>query len=149
VGRHLGDKLADVERTLADGLVFSPLRQLQLRKAEVQGATQILDDVVTAFRQDELNVQLAPRLRELAQRAQELFTHDAVSTQTIRAESTTPDVDSVGSVTLESTRTFRVSARGKSDISQRLAELTRELEQELSDPDVDFELDGALTLRKK
>jgi hypothetical protein len=149
VGRHLGDKLADLERTLADGLVFSPLRQLQLRKAEVRGATQILDDVVTAFRQDELNVQLAPRLRELAQRAQELFTHDAVSTQTIRAESTTPDVDSVGSVTLESTRTFRVSARGKSDISQRLAELTRELEQELSDPDVDFELDGALTLRKK
>lgn len=152
VGRHLQrlDKAAELERTLGDDLVFGTLRQLQLRQGDVAGAAQVLEEVATAFRQDELNVQLAPRLRELAQRAQGLLTQGAsVSTQSIRITGAAVDIESGGNVTLTTVRNLRVSARGKAEIEKRLAELTRELEQELSDADAEFELEGVLTLRRK
>jgi hypothetical protein len=151
VGRHLLrlDKAAELERTLGDDLVFGTLRQLQLRQTDVAGAAQVLEDAVTAFRQDELNVQLAPRLRELAQRAQGLLTQGAVVSKEHITLSGLVDSESVGDVTVKGARALRISARGKAEIEKQLAALTRELEQELLDPDVDFELDGVLTLRRK
>lgn len=64
---------AEVAVVLGDDLVFGAFAQLRSREGEVVGATELLQEAVSALRQDELHIKLAPKLRTLAVRALELL----------------------------------------------------------------------------
>ena len=63
----------EVCRLLQDNLVFGPFEQLRRRKDSLEGASELLDDVVSVLRQDELNKPLVKSLRSLAEQAQRLL----------------------------------------------------------------------------
>jgi hypothetical protein len=72
VGASVGsaDKLVPV---LRDDLVFGAFAQLQGRTAELEGASETLEEVASVLRQDELNQAAAERLRTLAVQAQRIL----------------------------------------------------------------------------
>ncbi|HEX9619109.1 MAG TPA: hypothetical protein VF989_03175, partial [Polyangiaceae bacterium] len=131
VGRHVG-RAAELVAVLKDDLVFGSFLQLARRMDEVPGAHEVLDEVGAAFRQDELHVQLAPRLRELARRAQTLLTGPAPEPSTGRV---------LASV--------RAQAAGKDEVRRRLAGMVSELEAALDRAEGDVELSGTLTLKER
>ena len=63
----------EVAAMLEDDLVFGPFSQLDKRRDALTGAAELLDQMAASLRQDELNIKLAPRLRELAEQAQRLL----------------------------------------------------------------------------
>lgn len=72
VGSSVGSA-EELAKVVEDSLVFGPFTQLKTKEASTEGATELLDEVAKAFRQDELNDTLAPRLRALAAQAQRLL----------------------------------------------------------------------------
>lgn len=77
--KAVGESIATSVNSLAclrNELQFGVFRQLDARRSEIGGAGEILDEVVLALRQDELNSQLAPRLRALAEQGQRLLVPD-------------------------------------------------------------------------
>lgn len=72
VSRSVGAAKAVVE-VLEDRLVFGAFDQLARRRGELEGAAELLDDVASTLRQDEVNLAAADRLRSLAERAQALL----------------------------------------------------------------------------
>jgi hypothetical protein len=74
--RAVGKSLAsapDLVKLLGDNLVAGVYRQLVSRKAELSGATELLEQAALAMRQDEIHVALAERLRSLAEAGQKLL----------------------------------------------------------------------------
>ena len=73
--RAVGESLATGAKLLTElenPLVRSPLERLQGDLAQATGAAELLEDLQKALRQDEVNVRLAPRLKELAVAVQKL-----------------------------------------------------------------------------
>jgi hypothetical protein len=73
VGKSLAAGV-ELVKLLGDTLVSGVFRQLQSRKAELAGATELLEQAAAAVRQDEIHVALVERLRALAQAGQVLLT---------------------------------------------------------------------------
>jgi hypothetical protein len=136
VGRHLG-RLSELRAILKDDSVFWFFGQLADRQTELVGASELLDEVRAALRQDELHVALAPRLHELAEQARALLSGPAV-----RVASTQP---SPGKATL---RNASINAVGKDAVRARLRELVLELEAAVDATASDVELTGTLTLKE-
>jgi hypothetical protein len=64
---------SEVVAALRSNLMFGAFAHLQSHAGEVAGGAELLEEVASVFRQDELNKKLAPALRTLAERAQELM----------------------------------------------------------------------------
>jgi hypothetical protein len=79
--RAVGQSLADAEQAVAvleNKLVFGVFHQLATQRATLPGAEEVLENVVAALRQDEINVSLAPRLEQLAEEGQRLLSPPVV-----------------------------------------------------------------------
>jgi hypothetical protein len=74
-GRHVADARKLVE-LLRDVVLFGVFDQLRSRRSELAGAEELLEHVPSALRQDEINVSLAERVRDLARQAQRLLHPD-------------------------------------------------------------------------
>jgi len=131
VGSHLG-RLDELALVLQDALVFGAFEQVAQRD-ELEGGAELLEELRSAFRQDEHHVRLAPRLRELANRAQALLTARPTETHSTKK------------VFVSS----KASAVGKEAIRTKLQEITRQLEAALEEADGDLELTGTLTLSER
>src|SRR5690606_23549588 len=82
VGRVLGDqRLAQLLAVLKDDNLFWVFAQLQEKSETLVGAEEVLDEVRSALRQDEIHVELASRLRELATQSQRLLSGPEPSEQ--------------------------------------------------------------------
>jgi hypothetical protein len=101
---------------LEDDLVFGPLEQLEGRP-DLVGAEELLARAAQALRQDELHVQLASRIRDLAKEAQRLLQPKATVPQAPGTE----------------TRTLSARGRGHTEITAALAKLTADAEKLVTD----------------
>jgi len=130
VGRHVGEvrKLGDL---LRDDVLFGVFGQLRARRSELPGAEELLEQAHAALRQDEINVALAERIRDLAVQAQRL----------LHPEAGRPERP----VVLER----RVQAKGATDIRQKLGALVQEVEAELEKSGGDLELVASALLTKR
>lgn len=75
--RAVGASIATAAATadvLSDDIIFNVFAALRSQRATLGGAAELLERVERALRQDEINEQLAPRLRELAVEGQRLLT---------------------------------------------------------------------------
>jgi hypothetical protein len=73
VGRSIA-KTAETMAVLDDRLVFGVFGQLRARRTQVPGAEELLERAAQALRQDQVIVELAPRLRALAEDGQRMLT---------------------------------------------------------------------------
>jgi hypothetical protein len=125
---HMGS-VESVAALLRDDLVFGVFEQLRGRSIDLVGAAELVDDVQTALRQDEVNVSLVARLRDLARQGQKLL------------QPPLPDKSSV---------LFRdeVSVQGGPNVRVKLDQLVSSLRAKLDEEGDDVELQGTLTLKK-
>ncbi len=119
---------ADNARLLEDDLVFGPFTQLATRQNEIAGGPELLERVAQALRQDEINVPLAPRVRELAREALRLVNPPIVHEVIVRQP---------------------LQARGAQDIRDALRAAVEALEKALDGASDDVEISGTITLQKK
>ena len=131
VGRQM-QRLEELLRVLQDGLVFGAFEQVARRVDELVGGEELLEEVRSAVRQDELNVQLAPRLRELAHKAQALLTSD-------KPQASPKKILAIA----------KASAIGKDKARAELARVVQELESAINGAQGEVELRGSLTLEEK
>jgi uncharacterized short protein YbdD (DUF466 family) len=131
VGRHLSN-LSQLQIVLKDEILLGVFTQLRTKTSELAGAEEVLEQIQSALRQDEIHVELASRLRELGRQAQQLL------------------AGPIGPAPEERViKTWKVKTEGRSEVNARLAELVRELEQELAQAEGEVELSGSLTLKEK
>ncbi len=124
VGRHVGEA-QKVTELLRDDVVFGVFEQLRARRNELTGAEELLEHVHAALRQDEINVALVERVRDLARQAQRLL-H--------------PDTSRPGATVVFERR---LQVKGGEEIRRKLSELVNEAEAKLS---ADPELEMAATI---
>lgn len=130
VGQQVG-QAEPLAKVLRDDILFGVFAQLRARSAEVAGAAEVVEQVCSALRQDEVNVALGERLRDLARQAQRLLHPEAPPTP--------------------APKVFEKQARaqGKAAIVATMAELMHELEQALKDAEDDVELTAHVRLTKR
>jgi hypothetical protein len=126
-GRAVAASLAGAEeavKSLEDALVWGPLDQLRTR-ADLAGGAELLERLAQALRQDELQVKLGVRVRELAKEALTLLQptdHDRGS----------------------ETRLVSASARGRSAAKAALGKLLKDAEAALETAGDDLEVIGSV-----
>lgn len=136
--RALGASVGSVEevtQVLGDSLVLGTFEQLHDRRTSLEGAEEILDRARSALRQDELNLKLAPRLRELAVQGQE------------RLRARAPAAPEPGKARL--VWSGALSGRGKNQVLQALRGKVAEAEAALADAGDDVELEGEIRVVDK
>jgi hypothetical protein len=114
--------------------VFGQFQSLRARAKELPGAEELLEQVVSALRQDELNVKLQPRLLALAEQAQLLLAPAP-------AEPALPEGHSLYSETLH--------AEGREAIRERLRQVVSAVDARLAEESDHVELHGSVELRRK
>ncbi|MFW6086121.1 MAG: hypothetical protein ACODAG_02870 [Myxococcota bacterium] len=135
LGASIGSA-GEVVRVLEDALVLGTFEQLRDRRASLAGAEEILERARSALRQDELNLKLAPRLRELAVQGQELLRGGKPDAQP--APVSQPVVWSGA-----------LSGRGRSAVLATLRAKMSEVEAALAEAGDDVELQGEIRVVKK
>jgi hypothetical protein len=160
LGRSLG-AAGEAAAALENKLIFGSFQQVKARGDVLAGGAKLLDDIAEALRQDELHVKLSPRLRELAERAQELL---AVRVEPVTGPVATPTVGPVVSPTAGRVAgpvvtpvlgpEWRMVEKKAGDLSrgsvrERLHALVDELEAELSSEAQGEVLEVVLTLRAR
>jgi hypothetical protein len=145
--RAVGASLAhasDTADVLDARLVFGVFAQL--RALGDVAAAGLIDEVIKALRQDEINVALAPRLRQLAEQGQRLLAPvSEPGPGPVREPGPEPGPDSGPGPRVLARR--QVRARGKAEARTTLAALVRELEDALDQAGDDVELSGELIVR--
>jgi hypothetical protein len=136
-GRAVASSLGGADeavRALEDDLVWGPLEQLRARD-DVPGGAELLERLAQALRQDELNVKLGPRIRQLANAALGLLKPPAQPS---------PPAGLV-------VHALPVAARGREASREALARLVKEAEAAFDAGGDEVELSGSLrvTWRKK
>ena len=128
------EHVGDVESVLGNALVFGQFQSLHAHATELPGAEELLEQVASAMRQDELNIKLAPRLRALAEEAQRLLAPGP-------PKPVPPKSQSLYSETLH--------AEGPEAIRERLRRMVSAVDSQLSENNERVELHGTIELRKK
>lgn len=120
-------------RALDDDLVWGPIEQLRGR-TDIAGASELLERLSQALRQDELHVKLDARIRVLAKEALELV---RARNAPVHAPPALPGTES---------RSLTVSARGAKDAKAALAKLVKDAETALANAGDDVEVSGSLRI---
>ena len=114
-------QLVENVRILEDNLVFGVFTQLRGRRDTLSGGAELLEQVASALRQDEVHVSLALRLRGFAEEGQQLI-------QGPLASSAGPEARPVGTKVV---RAERVDVRGAEAARARLDSVVDSLRQAL------------------
>ncbi|MEI7892910.1 MAG: hypothetical protein WCI05_07455 [Myxococcales bacterium] len=133
-GRAVATSMAGAEeavQSLADDLVWGPIEQLQNGEGGAGGA-ELLERLKQAMRQDELQVKLGPRIRELAKEALKLLQRNVVTPREVQPGTETHKVS--------------VSAQGHSKVEAEIARLREDLEKALAAAGDDVEVHGSVEL---
>jgi hypothetical protein len=91
VGKSLATS-AEVAGVLGDRLVKGVFDQLAARRAELEGAAELLEQAAAAVRQDELNIGLADRIRNLAEQGQRLVSGPSASSASLESSGSSGSV---------------------------------------------------------
>lgn len=130
VGQHVA-RASVLGELLRDDILFGVFDQLRARSNEVTGAAELVEQACAALRQDEVNVALGDRLRDLARQAQRL----------LHPETKDPQQQ----VLMQA----RAQARGPAAIRGKMTEIMAEVERTLSEADGDVELVANVQLTKR
>jgi hypothetical protein len=130
VGQHVA-RASVLGDLLRDDILFGVFDQLRARSNEVAGAAELVEQACAALRQDEVNVALGDRLRDLARQAQRLLHPE-----------TKPPAQQV-------LMQARAQARGAAAIRGKMTEIMAEVERTLSEADGDVELVANVQLTKR
>ncbi|HWA24379.1 MAG TPA: hypothetical protein VG734_01800 [Lacunisphaera sp.] len=130
VGQHVGHA-KELAELLRDDILFGVFAQLRAQSGALPGAAELVELAASALRQDEVNVALGERLRDLARQAQRL----------LHPETRAPEQR----VLLRK----QSSARGKQAIQRELAELVSEVERALEEADDAVEFSASVQLTKR
>ena len=133
LGRSVGSSNATAA-VLANTLTLGVFQQLLPKKGDNPEADEILDEVAKTLRQDELNIGLATRIRQLAERGQQLL-----------VEKTAAPPPPAGTQTLW---TQRISAKGSADVIAALEDALAQV-RSAAEGNVEVALAGSLTLTGK
>jgi hypothetical protein len=138
--RAVGESMGSAETNaslLGDEIVFGVFAQLKAQERVLSGATELLERLAQALRQDEVNVALAARLRGLAEEGQRL----------LRALSPPPPAPPPPPPASSIIRRS-VSARGRTHVREELNRVVSEIEQALEETGDDVMLTGAFELTR-
>ncbi len=130
VGRHVNEA-ERLSPLLRDDIVFGVFDQLMARSTELVGAEELVEQARAALRQDEVNVALGERLRDLARQAQKLL-----------QPQTKPG-------SYEVVLQKRVHAAGAAEIRRKLGELLNEVEKAAAGGDDSLDLVATVVLTKR
>ncbi len=135
VGASIGS-VSDVLTELENNLVFGQFTQLKQRQGELPGATELLERVAQALRQDELNEAAASRVRALAEEAQRIMTPPA------QPPVLPPVQPPAGATRYQAT----LAGRGRANIVKHLEETLAAVRSSLDDADEDVVMTGHIQL---
>lgn len=143
--RALGKSLATVKavvETLGNKLVYGVFQQLDGRKGELDGAESVLERAQAALRQDEVNLGLAERIRNLAEEGQRILA-GSVKPPPPGPEPKPPPP--VGQLVLDRS----VNARGRKNVLAEVEKLEAELGAAIKEAGEDVELSLTVRVVKK
>ena len=132
VGRNVVSSKG-VRELLSNALVFGVFSQLVQRSSDLAGAAELVEEATKALRQDEIHVDLVARLRQLAERGQELLSPAAAALP----------------ATGQTVATGKLSAKGAEQIQNALREASEQIQIALGDGDEGVELTLQFTLTRK
>lgn len=131
VGHSVG-AAEEVANVLSESLVLGVFQQLEARAGELTGAAELLEQVAQVLRQDEVNVKLAPRLKQLAHEGQRMLAGPP------------PPPPKPGTEVLAQAR---VSAKGRAAVRAELEKAVKAIEEAVEKGGDAVELTGHLELR--
>ena len=130
VGRHVAES-ERLSELLRDDILFGVFDQLIARSVDLAGAEEVVEQARAALRQDEVNVALAERLRDLARQAQRLLQ---------------PEPKIIDHKVLLQQR---LQVRGTAEIRSKLTELVSQVESVLEGSDGSLEMVASVVLTKR